>query len=125
VLNAFFNPASATNPKLAAITATEWLPLGVFTPPPQGAMPPTSFQQLAINKSGQIQGVMVDSATNTVQPISGVVNLSTRTASWSVGQPGGLGFESSLDRLLEPAPAVTVVTPSSRQPGTLVLMTHP
>ncbi len=68
---------------------------------------------------------MFDATTKSVQPIAGTVNLSTRQVAWNVGQNGSMAFESTLDELLKPAPAVTVVTAAGRQPGTLVLLPAP
>lgn len=125
VVNAYFGAGGATNPNVAALTAVEWLSLGVFTPPVQPGVPPTSYQQLAVSKAGQVKGVMFDAAANSVQPISGTVDVASRKVTWSVGTSGGLGFQSSLDELVKPAPAVTVVTASGSQPGTLVLTSQP
>jgi hypothetical protein len=41
---------------------------------------------------GQVKGVMFDAATNSVQPISGLCNPSSRQVTWTVGQAGGLRF---------------------------------
>lgn len=125
VVNAYFGVGGATPPNAAALTAVEWLSLGVFTPPVQPGVPPASFQQLAISKAGQVKGVMFDAMANSVQPISGTVDIASRKVAWNVGASGGLGFESSLDELMKPAPAVTVTTASGSQPGTLVLTSQP
>jgi len=122
VVNAYFGSAAATNPNVATLTAVEWLALGVFAPPVQPGAPPPSFQQIAVNKAGQIKGVMFDSKSNAIQPINGTVDLASRKMTWSVGPAGGLAFESSLDEITKPAPAVTVVTAAGRQAGTLVLV---
>jgi hypothetical protein len=122
VVNAYFGGAAATNPNVAALTAVEWLALGVFAPPVPPGAPPPSFQQIAVNKAGQIKGVMFDAKSNAIQPINGTVDVASRKMTWSVGPTGGLAFESSLDEFTKPAPAVTVVTPASRQQGTLVLV---
>jgi hypothetical protein len=122
VINAYFGGTGATNPNLAALTTVDWLPLGVFAPPAPPGGQPTTFQQIAVNKSGQVKGVMFDAASNLVQAMSGTVDVASRKMTWSVGPTGGLTFESSIDELVKPAPAVTVVTVAGRQPGTLVLM---
>jgi hypothetical protein len=124
VINAFFG-MGPQNPSLAAMTTAEWLPLGVFTGPPHPGSQATSFQQIAVSKAGQVKGVMFDAATNSVQPISGLCNPSSRQVTWSVGQAGGLGFETTLDALLEQAPPVSITSPAGTQPGTLVLVPAP
>lgn len=125
VVNTFFGGAAPANPALAAAVASEWLPFGVFTPPMAAGAAATTFQQIAAAKTGEIKGVFYDAASNTSQPITGRIDLSTRAATWTVGGSGSLSFESTLDELTKPAPAVTVVTPAGRQPGQLVLAPAP
>jgi hypothetical protein len=122
VVSAFFGTDGGANPSLTATTNVEWLSLGVFSSPARAGGQPTSFQQLAVSKAGQLKGVLFDAATGAVQPISGLAEVSSGKVSWSVGPAGGLGYESSLEELLKQAPAVTVATPAGRQPATLVLV---
>lgn len=122
VVSAFFGTDGGANPNLTAMTATDWLPLGVFASPARGGGPPTTFQQLAVSKAGQLKGVMADVATNSVQPISGIADVLSGKVSWTVGQAGGIGYESSMEELLKQAPAVTVIAPAGRQPATLALV---
>ncbi len=124
VVNAFFG-IGPQNPSLASMTTAEWLPLGVFTTPPHAGSQPTSFQQIAVSKAGQVKGVMFDAATNAVQPISGLCDVSSHKFSWSVGQTGALGFETTLDEMLKQAPAVSVISPAGPQPGSLVFVPAP
>jgi len=122
VVSAFFGTDGGANPSLTASTNVEWLSLGVFSSPARAGGQPTVFHQLAVSKAGQIKGVMVDTATGAVQPLSGLAEVSSGKVNWSVGQSGALSYESSLDELLKQAAAVTSVTPAGRQPGTLVLV---
>ena len=122
VVSAFFGTDGGANPNLTAMTNVEWLPLGVFTSPARPGGQATSFHQLAVSKSGQLKGVMTDTATGAVQPIAGLAEVSSGKVSWSVGPSGGLAYESSLDELLKQAPAATIVTPAGRQPHSLVLV---
>ncbi len=124
VVNAFFG-IGPENPALAPMTTAEWLPLGVFTTPPHAGSQPTSFQQIAVSKAGQVKGVMFDAATNTVQPISGLCDVLSHKITWSVGQVGSLGFETTLDEMLKQAPAVSVISSAGTQPGSLVLVPAP
>lgn len=125
VINAFFAGTPPTNPAMAAVLSSEWLPLGVFTPPLAPGAVPTSFQQIAASKAGEVKGVMYDATTNATQPLTGHVDLASRKVTWSVGTPGVMGFESTLDELIKPAPTVTVVSAAGRQPGQLVLASPP
>lgn len=122
VVNAFFGTDGGANPSLTTMTNVEWLSLGVFASPARAGGQPTSLQQLALSKSGQLKGVMYDAATGVVQPISGMAEVGTGKVSWNVGQAGSLGYETSLDELLKQAPAVTVATPAGRQAGSLTLV---
>ena len=96
--------------------------LGTAPRGPVPVAPATSFHQLAVSKSGQLKGVMTDTATGAVQPIAGLAEVSSGKVSWNVGPSGGLAYESSLDELLKQAPAATIVTPAGRQPHSLVLV---
>lgn len=122
VVSAFFGTDGGANPNLTTMTNVEWLPLGVFTSPARPGGQATSFHQLAVSKSGQLKGVMTDTATGAVQPIAGLAEVSSGKVSWNVGPSGGLAYESSLDELLKQAPAATIVTPAGRQPHSLVLV---
>lgn len=122
VVSAFFGTDGGANPNLTSITAVEWLSLGVFASPARVGGPPTVLQQLAVSKAGQVKGVMVDTASNAVQPISGMADVLSGKVTWSVGQAGGIGYETTLDELLKQAPAVTAATPAGRQPATLALV---
>lgn len=122
VVSAFFGTDGGANPSLTATTNVEWLSLGVFSSAGRTGGQPTMFQQLAVSKSGQLKGVMVDTATGTVQPLSGLVEVSSGEVSWKVGPSGGLAYETPLDEILKQAPAVMLVTPAGRQPGTLVFV---
>lgn len=124
IVNAFFG-IGPENPALAPMTTAEWLPLGVFTTPPHAGSQPTSFQQIAVSKAGQVKGVMFDAATNTVQSISGLCDVLSHKITWSVGPADALGFETTLDEMLKQAPAVSVISSSGAQPGSLVLVPAP
>lgn len=125
VVNTFFGGTAPANPALAKAVSAEWLPFGVFTPPAAPGTVATTFQQLAATKAGEIKGVYYDAASNTTQPIAGRIDLSTRSATWSVGSPATLSFETTLDELTKPAPAVTIVASTGRQAGQLVLAPSP
>lgn len=125
VVNTFFGNTPPANPAIAAAVASGWLSFGVFTPPTAAGTASATYQQIAAAKSGEIKGVFYDAASNTAQPIAGRIDVSTRAAKWSVGTSGSLSFETTLDELTKPAPAVTVVTTAGRAPGQLVLAPSP
>jgi len=100
-------PAKATA-TAADPAAAEWLPLGVFAVVPPGGDSAANEQQLLVDRTGAIRGNFHDPLSGTVQPVTGVVDLSTRTASWTVGSGGGR-FECGLDAFAA-APARIVVT---------------
>jgi hypothetical protein len=122
VMNAFFGTDGGANPSLTASTNVEWMSLGVFSSPARAGGQPAVFQQLAVSKAGQLKGVLFDAATGAVQPLSGLAEVSSGKVTWSVGQSGGITYETSLDELLKQAPAATVTTPAGPQPATLVLV---
>ena len=125
VVNTFFGGTAPASPALAKAVSAEWLPFGVFTPLAAPGAAATTFQQLAATKAGEIKGVYYDAVSNTTQPIAGRIDLSTRSATWSVGSPATLSFETTLDELTKPAPAMTIVAASGRQAGQLVLAPSP
>lgn len=90
-----------------------WLPLGVFAvvTPGDRATASTShtMQQLAVDREGTIRGNFVDALSGTVHPISGSVDPTTLTATWSVGTGGGRFTAPIASFAAEPhAVAVTV-----------------
>jgi len=91
----------------AADPADEWLPLGVFAVVPPGGTTAANEQQLLVDRTGVIRGNFHDPLSGTVQPVNGVVDLSTGTASWTVGT-GGSRFECGLDAFAAPAARVVV-----------------
>jgi len=69
----------------------DWLPLGVFavvSPGTQQSGQPHNYQQLAIDRQGAIKGNFYDAISGTVQPITGTVDRTSLTASWTVGANG-------------------------------------
>lgn len=71
-----------------AAGAAEWLPLGVFAVVPPGGTSEASQQILFVDHSGAIRGNFHDPLSDTVQPVSGVVDLAAGRASWTVGAAG-------------------------------------
>lgn len=69
----------------------DWLPLGVFAVVPPGTQESDqahNYQQLAVDRQGTIKGNFFDTISGTVQPITGTVDRTSLTASWTVGTNG-------------------------------------
>lgn len=116
----------AVDPNAAANAAAppddqEWMPLGVFATAPQGAGEAHIFQQLAVNRQGQLQGNYYDSIANAVQPLNGKIDKDTRKVAWAVGN-NGAKFQTTLDDILQPNGLLTMQTGNSKQAWTLAKM---
>lgn len=70
----------------ASTSEGDWLPLGVFAvaSTPNTAMQTSRFIQLAINRSGEIAGVLYNSVTDDAQDLTGKVDANTQKAYWSL-----------------------------------------
>ena len=67
--------------------ADDWMPLGVFAITQDGESShedPTMFLQLAVSKQGVISGTFQNTATDTAQPIEGMVDKQTQRVAWTV-----------------------------------------
>lgn len=69
-----------------ASTDRDWLPLGVFAVANNAntAAYTNRFIQLAINRSGEIAGVLYNSTTDTAQDLTGMVDPTSQKAYWSM-----------------------------------------
>lgn len=88
-------PPVQTQPLLSGQTtapaAGDWLPLGVFAIASDAntAAQTNRFIQLALNRDGEIAGVLYNSLTDAAKDLTGTVNNSTQMAYWSLAnQPG-------------------------------------
>ncbi len=70
----------------SASTGGEWLPLGVFAVAntANAAAYTNRFIQLAINRRGEIAGVLYNSTTDVAQNLTGMVDPSSQKAYWSM-----------------------------------------
>jgi hypothetical protein len=78
-------PSSAEITEIPATSEEEWLPLGVFAVISNAvnATEETNlFIQLAINREGEIAGVLYNSETGDAQDITGTVNTKSQKAYW-------------------------------------------
>lgn len=66
--------------------AEDWLPLGVFAVGSDAnvAAQTNRFIQLALNKNGEIAGVLYNSSTDAAQDLTGMVDANTQQAYWSL-----------------------------------------
>ena len=99
----------------------EWMPLGVFATAPQGAGEAHIFQQLAVNRQGDVQGNYYDSIANAVQPLKGRIDKDTRNVAWAVGS-NGAKFQTTLDDILQPSGLLSMQTGNSKQSWTMSKM---
>lgn len=67
-------------------TDGDWLPLGIFAvaSDPNAAAQTNLFIQLAINRSGEIAGVLYNSVTDAAQDLTGMVDAKNQKAYWSM-----------------------------------------
>lgn len=72
--------------QVPATAGSDWLPLGVFAVASNAAEAAQSnrFMQLAVNRNGEIDGVLYNAATDTAQTLTGMVDPKTQMASWSM-----------------------------------------
>jgi hypothetical protein len=76
---------------------SDWLPLGTFALLRQGAdNKPSQTLQLALDKSGNVSGVLFDLPRGTSTPIQGSVERATQRVAFNLGAKSGLAAETSL-----------------------------
>lgn len=70
----------------AVSTDEDWLPLGVFAVASNAntAAQTNHFMQLAINRSGEIAGVLYNSTTDAAQDLTGMVDSTSQKAYWTM-----------------------------------------
>lgn len=76
----------AQSAQATAATGEDWLPLGVFAVENDANAPAQTnrFIQLAINRSGEIAGVLYNSATDDAHDLTGMVDPNSQQAYWSM-----------------------------------------
>ncbi len=90
---------AATGAQAKTTAADEWLPLGVFAIAPDNVQQPIALAQLAVNKSGVIDGAYYDTISDSMQPIQGSIDAKTGRAAWSVAGNQKATFETTLQAL--------------------------
>lgn len=80
-----------------APTAGDWLPLGVFAVAhnANAAAQSNRFIQLALNRSGEIAGVLYNSLTDAAQDLTGRIDSNTQKAYWSLTSGTGSPIAST------------------------------
>lgn len=70
----------------AVATTEEWLPLGVFAVAnnASAASYTNRFLQLAVNRKGEIAGVLYNSTTDAAQDLTGMVDPKSQQVYWSM-----------------------------------------
>src|SRR5262249_3971873 len=76
----------ATTAQTTATAEGDWLPLGVFAVgrDADAAAQTNRFVQLAINRSGEIAGVLYNSSTDQARDLVGKVDTNSQKAYWSL-----------------------------------------
>ncbi len=105
-------------------TEEEWLPLGVFAVANNADEAPYTnrFIQLAINRNGEIAGVLYNSTTDTAQDLTGMVDPTSQQAYWSMADQTDSPIASTgIYNLTEDQTPINVhFTDGSEQTWTLV-----
>lgn len=94
-----------------AIAEADWLPLGVFAvaSDANAAAHTNRFIQLAINRSGEMAGVLYNSATDAAQDLTGTLNHETQKAYWSLAnRPGAPVASTGIYNLTEDQTPINV-----------------
>jgi hypothetical protein len=106
--------AIATSVPETKPASEDWMPLGVFALSADGqptGVDPTMFLQLAVSKQGVVSGTFQNTATNTVQPIEGMVDRETQRAAWTVVGKTRPLMETGIQNLTEDTAAALIHFP--------------
>jgi hypothetical protein len=80
--------------------ADNWLPLGTFAMLPEnGDTKPSQTLQLAIDKAGNVSGVLFDLTKDTSTPIHGSLDQKTQRVAFDLGTKSGLVAETGIYNL--------------------------
>lgn len=115
---------SAQSPQSTQTTGGDWLPLGVFAvaSDPNTVAQTNHFLQLAINRNGEIVGVLYNSVTDTAHDITGMVDPNSQQAYWYMANKTDAPISSTgIYNLTEDQTPINVhFSDGSDQPWTLV-----
>jgi hypothetical protein len=91
--------------------AQDWMPLGVFAITSEGqsdSAQPSMYLQLAVSKQGVINGTVQNTATDTAQPIEGMVDKETQRAAWTIQGKTSPIMETGISNLTQDTTSVLV-----------------
>jgi hypothetical protein len=107
--------------------ADQWLPLGSFAVlPSNGDNKPSQTLQLAIDKSGNVSGVLFDLVKDTSTPVRGSLDRTTQRVAFDLGAKSGLVAETAIYNLTkDEVPLLVHKTGEKPQNYTLVRFQSP
>ncbi len=115
-------PAQAPAPE-------DWMSLGVFAITTDGKptdAEPTQYLQLAVSKQGVINGTLQNTATDTVEPVEGMVDKQTQRAAWTVQGKSFPIMETGISNLTQDtAPALVHFADGNTQQWLLIRLDQP
>jgi hypothetical protein len=121
--------AIVANVPAAEPAADDWMPLGVFAITSDGKpadAEPTMYLQLAVSKQGLINGTLQNTATDSVQPVKGMVDKETQRAAWTIKDKSTPIMETGLGNLTqETTPALVHFGDGTTQQWLLVRLDKP
>jgi hypothetical protein len=121
--------AIATNFPATKPAEKDWMPIGVFAMTADGkptGADPTLFLQLAVSKQGVISGTLQNTATNSVQPIQGMVDKQSQRTAWTAADKIRPLMETGLANLTKDnTPALLHFPDGTTQQWLLVRMDDP
>lgn len=121
--------AIAANVPAQQPPADDWMPLGVFAITADGESSsddPTMYLQLAVSKQGVINGTIQNTATDTVQPIEGMVDKETQRAAWAIKGKSSPIMETGVGNLTQDTtPALVHFADGTTQQWLLVRLDKP
>jgi hypothetical protein len=125
----FDNAAEQIATSIPQVQNPDWMTLGVFaiTQDGQKSGPtPTMFVQLNVSKEGIISGTFQNTATDTVQPIEGMVDKQSQRAAWLISGKTRPLMETGIFNLTkDTAPALVHFADGQTQQWLLVRLEEP
>jgi hypothetical protein len=101
-----------------------WMQLGVYTLSNSAETTPHILLQLAVSKSGNVQGSYYDMLSDSANPVVGNVDLKTQRVAWKVGDSKAV-FDTGLASLTQDQSTVRVHLGDEREAWNLVRTTQP
>lgn len=92
----------------ADTSASDEMPLGVFSLAASNQTEANALIQLALSRSGELHGTYLDLLTDQEQLIQGNVDKKTQAATFNLGPNGKVAFETTLATLTQPKGPITL-----------------